>query len=336
SGAPPLIGWTVTTASSMPPSGLSTASIAVRSRPALIASSSGSRAPGISSSRSAPCRSSPPGARTAAAFRSNWSILPDESMPRIRIRVDDSIARLWDITGSRAADTAGETGTEFRPSRSRVAVVQKLLPRALADGMAGREVVSLPEPAARGPGKRQGDPDGAAQAPGLQVGAGHLLDREHLRSSHVCAPSRGPAGEREVREPLRDLADVDRLVAQAPRKRDHAGDLREDVQRHDRKRMELRRPQNRVRQPGRLDEPLHGELSLIVAVGDLVHAHDRDIDQMRRALPARGLDQPLGRGDVPFRAERVARAVHDRLGALGGGVDALTGEQVALAPGDPL
>src|SRR5690606_41282998 len=198
---------------------------------------------------------------------SNWSILPDESMPRIRIRVDDSIARLWDITGSRAADTAGETGTEFRPSRSRVAVVQKLLPRALADGMAGREVVSLPEPAARGPGKRQGDPDGAPQAPGLQVGAGHLLDREHLRSSHVVDPSRGPAGEREVREPLRDLADVDRLDAQAPPKRGHAGDLREGVQRHVRKRMDPRRPHHRARQPRRHAAPPHAERSLLVARG---------------------------------------------------------------------
>src|SRR5690606_16215899 len=157
--------------------------------------------------------------------------LPDESMPRIRIRVDDSIARLWDITGSRAADTAGGTGTEFRPSRSRVAVVQELLPRALADGMAGREAVSLPEPAARGPGKRQWDRVGAPQAPGLLVGACLLLDREHLGAADGVYAALGPAGEREDREPRRDLADVDRLDAQAPRKRGHAGDLREDVQR---------------------------------------------------------------------------------------------------------
>jgi hypothetical protein len=99
--------------------------------------------------------------------------------------------------------------------------------------------------------------------------------------------------------------------------------------------VELGGPEDRPRQPRRLDQALGLELGLVVAVGDLVDPNDGDVDQVWGSGGPGGLEQVAGAVDVDPRPEEVAGAVDDRPDAGDGVRQALAAEQLTGHPSHP-
>ena len=135
-----------------------------------------------------------------------------------------------------------------------------------------------------------------------------------------CGPpySHDPAGRRQgddLDDVRRHLAHVDRLRAPAHRHREHrsaSGGVEQEVDEV----VELGDPEQGHRQARGEQHLLGGELRAVVAVGDLVDADDRHVDEVPQPVAVDGLDQPPGARDVdlPGIPARVAGRVHDHLG----------------------
>ncbi len=167
---------------------------------------------------------------------------------------------------------------------------------------------------------------------GPQVSAEQLSRAVHLRPSDVGHQARWRA-ERQLDEPGRDLAGVDRLEPETGRERYHRqpGHL---LRYHQDQVVELGGAQRRPGQAGIGHDALGRELGREVAEHgavdaaddrDPVGADDRDVHQVPRPGPRRCPDQVPG---LLLVALAAARAVHDDLDSLHRGLDPLARGQV--------
>lgn len=173
---------------------------------------------------------------------------------------------------------------------------------------------------------RWGAPAPAVQG---QVGAdqgGQVVD---LGAGQVGDPA-GRGREGQFGQAGGDLAGVDGLEAQA------AGDGEERQLGHlldhgQRQLVELGRPQHRPADARAGDGPLRLQLGAQPGQRDAVRADDRDVHDVPYSRADGGAHQGAGRLVVALGA---ARQVQDGVHAGDGGLDALTGEEVAGDVGD--
>jgi len=166
-----------------------------------------------------------------------------------------------------------------------------------------------------------------------QVRADELVHAVDARSGDVRHAARRLT-QRELDEPVRDLAAVDRLEPEAARQRDD-GQLRHRVAHLRDEVVELGRVERRPGHAGLGHDALRAELRVEVAEHRVIDAlrcrhalvaDDRDVDDVPHAGPRGGLDEVPGLRVVPLLA---AGAVDDGVDALDGGLDPLAGRQVA-------
>jgi hypothetical protein len=182
--------------------------------------------------------------------------------------------------------------------------------------------------------------DGPVLAPCPQVAANQLGHAVHAWTTDVGHQAGGLA-KRKFYEPVRYLAGVDRLEADLGWDRYHR-QLGHLPRRRQHQIVELGRAQRGPREAGVRHGTLRAKLCREVAehravdstdYRDPVGANDRDVHEVARPAPRRCPDQVQS---LLLVALGAARAVHDDLGPLHRGFDALAGGQITCHELDAL